>query len=78
MQIMIFSTIGILIIILGVMIFTNRVKNHKEQLELLTKGLPEIDDPIEDFMCIMLTDGSTIISGKNSNGKRFSVKGMAR
>jgi len=55
-----------------------RVKAPDNQLEPLIESSTEIDSPFNDYMCIMLSDGSTIISGKTANGERYSVKGNAR
>jgi len=78
MEIIILSTIGILIIILGLVFIKNRVKAPDDQLEPLIECSIDINDPFHDYMCIMLTDGSTIISGKNVNGEKYSVKGNTR
>jgi hypothetical protein len=79
MQIVIFSTISIFIIILGVILLRKRIKAHYEQLALTTiESSINIDDPFHDYICIMLTDGSTIIAGKTANGERYGVKGKAR
>jgi hypothetical protein len=78
MEIIILSTAGILIIIIGLVFFIKRIKTPDNQLEPLIESSTEIDSPFNDYMCIMLTDGSTIISGKTSNGEKYSVKGNAR
>jgi hypothetical protein len=68
MEIIILSTIDILIIIFGLVFLIKRVKAPDDQLDPLIECSMDIDDPFHDYMCIMLTDGSTIISGKTSNG----------
>ena len=78
MEIIILSTIGILIIILGLVFIKKRVKAPDDQLEPLIESSIDIDDPFHDYMCIMLTDGSTIISGKTANGEKYSAKGNTR
>ena len=72
MAIILISTIGLLIII-SMLLLRKNVKAYHEQLDPLIENSIVIDDPFDDFMCLMLTDGSTIISSKN-----FSVKGNAR
>lgn len=78
MEIIILSTIGILIIIIGLVLLIKRVKAPDDQLEPLIESSMDIDDPFHDYMCMMLTDGSTIISGKTADCKKYSVKGNTR
>lgn len=72
MAIILISTIGLSIII-SMLLLRKKIKAHHEQLVPLIENSIVIDDPFDDFMCIMLSDGSTIISGEN-----FSIKGNAR
>ena len=74
MAIILFSTIGLSIII-SMLLLRKKVKAHHEQLVPLIENSIVIDDPFDDFMCMMLTDGSTIISGKTVNGETFIIKG---
>lgn len=68
MSIIIF-VIGLLIII-NLLIHRNKIKERNESLALLVEHSPEDNAIFDDFMCLMVTDGSTIIRSKS-----FNVKG---
>jgi len=79
MEILLYIICGILVLILGITTLRKRVKaNTDTYLKKLKSSQQNNEYSIDDFMCLMLDDGSTIISGKTSNGEKFSARGNAR
>jgi hypothetical protein len=70
---MIFYITSILVLILGVTLHRKRVKAHNDKFIMrLSCSQENTECPFDDFMCLMLDDGSTIIRRRT-----FSVKGNA-
>lgn len=73
MEMVIYVACGMLALILSVTWLRKRIKENNDKfIKRLENSQQNIEDPFKGFMCLRLTDGSTIIRGRG-----FNVKGNA-